>query len=408
MKGIFSPFESALSALGANKLRSALTALGIVVGVAAVIIVVSLVQGLERSILRQVERAGSQTLFMRPLMPGDIPLEEFNKVRDRDLTLADMKALQRAVPQVTQVTPLAVTNTELKSNGRSTTVTMLMSDDTYLEVNDLTVENGRNFVPADLRLGNKVAIIGPRILERLAIKGNPVGQFLQTPTLSLEIVGVLREQGTTLVSDPDSNILIPLSTGLPLLTEQQRRQLFCSVRIDPRTSADDGADMVTDAMRRIKGVRPKEHEGFRVFSPRQFASIVGTITGIIGAAAGGMVSIALLVGGIGIMNIMLVSVTERTREIGVRKAVGATRGQLRIQFLIEASLLSVIGGVAGLALGYVASAVLTHAFLGAVFPVPLWATVCAFLVPAAIGVLFGLYPAWKASWLDPIDCLRYE
>ncbi len=406
--GFYDFLIPALKALKSNKLRSALTTLGIIVGVAAVITVVSLVRGLERSILRQVQRAGSQMLFVRPLMPGDIPFEEFNKVRNRDLTLADMKALEHAVPQITQVTPLAVTNTELKTRGRSTTATLLMSDDTYLELNDLKLERGRNFVSSDLRLGNKVAVIGSKVVEKLAIKGNPLGQYLQTPTLSLEIVGVLQEQGTTAISDPDSNVLIPLSTGMPLLSDQQRRQLFCSVRIDPRTSADDGADLVTDSLRRIKGVKAKEHEGFRVFSPKQFASIVGNITGVIGTVAGGMVSVALLVGGIGIMNIMLVSVTERTREIGVRKAVGATRRELLIQFLIEASLLTVFGGAVGLVLGYGVGAMLSYAFLGAVSAVPLWALFCAFLVPAAIGIIFGLYPAWKASRLDPVECLRYE
>jgi putative ABC transport system permease protein len=398
----------ALKALRANLLRSILTTLGIIVGVAAVITVVSLVNGLERSILNQVQRAGSQTLFVRPLMVGDIPFDEFSKVRNRDLTLADMAALKRLVPMVTQVTPLAISNTELKAHGRSTSATVLMSDDTYLDVNDMKLERGRNFVPSDLRLGNKVTIIGAKVAEKLAIKGNPLGQFLETPTISLEIIGVLEEQGTTAISDPDGNVLIPLSTGMPLLTEEQRRQLFCSVRIDPRTSADDGADLVTDALRRIHGIRPKEQEGFRVFSPKQFASIVGNITRIIGTVAGGMVSIALLVGGIGIMNIMLVSVTERTREIGVRKAVGATRRELLTQFLIEASFLSVLGGAIGLIVGCSLGGILTYAFFGAVSTVPIWAFLCAFVIPAAIGVIFGLYPAWKASKLDAVECLRYE
>jgi putative ABC transport system permease protein len=404
----YSTLGTALSALSGNKLRSGLTTLGIIVGVAAVVTVVSLLQGLEQSILQQVQRAGSQTLFVRPLLPGDIPMEEFNKVRDRELTLEDLEALEQAVPQVTLVTPLALTGTELTAGGRSTNVTMLMSDDTYMEVNDLRLSLGRNFVPGDLRLGNKVVIVGSKIPERLGLEGNPLGQFVQTPTLSLEIVGVFEEQGTTFINDPDSNVLIPLSTGMPLLTPTERRQLLCSVRIDPRTTADDGADLVTDALRRIKGVRPREQEGFRVFSPTQFTSIVGSITGFIGAVAGGMVSIALLVGGIGIMNIMLVSVTERTREIGVRKSVGATRQSLLTQFLVEASLLSVMGGAVGLVLGYVLSAVLSYAFLGSVTSVPLWAFLCAFAVPAAIGIGFGLYPAWKASRLDPIECLRYE
>ncbi len=408
MMSAVEPFQAALKALRANKLRSMLTALGIIIGVAAVIIVVSLVQGLERSVLKQIERAGSQTLFVRPLMPQDIPFDQFVKVKNRDLTQDDLKALQRAVPQVTQVTPLAITNSEVKANGRTTSTTLVMSDDSYLELNDISLTLGRNFVPSDLRLGNKVAIIGPKVVEKLDIKGNPIGKLLQTPTLSLEIVGVLEERGTTIGSDPDSNVIIPLSTGLALLTDQQRRQLFFQVRIDPKISADDGADLVGDALRRIKGLKPKEQEGFRVFSPKQFASIIGSITGIITSVAGGMVSIALLVGGIGIMNIMLVSVTERTREIGIRKAVGAKRKDVLLQFLIEAALLSVFGGTAGILLGYGLGAIVGKALLGTVGRIPLWAVVSAFAVPAAIGVIFGLYPAAKASKLDPIEALRYE
>jgi putative ABC transport system permease protein len=404
----FEPFQAALKALRANKMRSALTTLGIIIGVAAVIIVVSLVRGLERSILKQIEKAGSQTLFVRPLMPGDIPFDEFTKVRNRDLTQEDMRALQRVVPQVTQVTPISISNSEIKANGRSASLTLVMTDDTYLELNDIVLTMGRNFVPADLRLGNKVTIIGPKVIEKLAIKGNPIGKILQTPTLSLEIIGVLEERGASLGNDPDSNVIIPLSTGMSLLTEQQRRQLFFQVRLDPRIAADDGADMVSDALRRIRGFKPKEQEGFKVFSPKQIASMVGTITGIIGTVAGGMVSIALLVGGIGIMNIMLVSVTERTREIGVRKALGAKRKDVLLQFLIEAALLSVFGGGIGIILGYIAGAALGQMMLGTIGTIPLWAVLCAFGVPAIIGISFGLYPAWKASRLDPIEALRYE
>ncbi len=408
MKDRLEAFRSALKALQANKMRSVLTALGIIIGVAAVIVVVSLVQGLERSVLKQIERAGSQTLYVRPIMPSDVPLDEYLKIRNRDLTVADMKALRRAVPQITEVTPLSITNLDLKANGRSTSTTVVMSDETYLELNDISIQNGRNFVNGDLRLGNKVAIIGPAVIEKLGIKGNPVGKVLQSNAMSLEIVGVLATRGASLGNDPDNQVLIPLTTGLPLLTEQQRRQLFFQVRVDPRITADDGAEMVTEALRRIRGFKPKEQVGFKVFSPKQIASIVGTITSIIGTVAGGMVSIALLVGGIGIMNIMLVSVTERTREIGIRKAVGAKRQDVLVQFLIEASLLSVFGGGVGILLGYSAGLALSKVLLGTMGIIPLWAVLFAFGVPAVIGVVFGMFPAWKASTLDPIDALRYE
>ncbi len=405
---VLEPLQAALKSLRANKMRSALTALGIIIGVAAVIIVVSLVRGLERSVLKQIERAGSQTLFVRPVMPMDMPYEEYVKIRNRDLTLEDMKAVRHAVPMITQVTPLFFMGTELKANGRSTNVNLVMTDDSYVELNGLNLQAGRNFVSSDLRLGNKVVIVGSGIPERLAIRGNPIGKVVQTSNMSLEIIGVMEEQGATMGHDPDTNIFVPLNTGMPLLMDQQRRQLMFQARIDPRLNADDGADLVKDALRRIKGFKLKEREGFQVFSPKQITSIIGNITGVITAVAGGMVSIALLVGGIGIMNIMLVSVTERTREIGIRKAVGAKRRDVMAQFLIEAALLSVFGGAVGILLGYIVGAILGHALVGNVGAIPLWAVLCAFGVPAAIGIIFGLYPAWKASRLDPIESLRYE
>ena len=402
------PVSAAVRALKANKMRSALTALGIIIGVAAVIIVVSLVQGLQSSVLKQIEKAGSQTLFVRPVFPTDMPYAEFTKIKNKDLTIEDMRALQRMVPQITQMTPLFFNGSEVKSEGHSSTVNIVMTDETYLELNSINVISGRNFVPSDVRLGNKVAVVGPHVVEKLGIKGNPIGKTISTPSLSLEIIGVLEEQGSSLGNDPDTNVIIPLTTGMAQLTDTQRRQLFFQARVDPRISADDGADMLEDALRRIKGLRGKEPSGFKVFSPKQITGIIGGITNVITAVAGGMVSIALLVGGIGIMNIMLVSVTERTREIGVRKAVGAKRKDILLQFLIEASILCIFGGAVGILLGYAVGAILGKLMFGQMGGVPLWAVVSAFMVPAGIGLIFGMYPAAKASKLDPIDALRYE
>ncbi len=405
---IHEPVSAAIRALRANKLRSALTTLGIVIGVAAVIVVVSLVQGLQRSVLKQIERAGSQTLFVRPVFPTDMPFADYLKIKNKDLTLEDMRALGHAVPVITQLTPLFFTGTEVKAEGHTATVNMVMTDDSYLDLNSLNLTAGRNFVPSDLRLQNKVAILGSSVAGKLGITGNPIGRIIQTPALSLQVIGVLEEQGSSLGNDPDSNILVPLTTGLATLSDTSRRQLFFQARIDQRISADDGVDMITEALRRIKGLRAGEPEGFKVFSPKQITSIIGGITAAITAVAGGMVSIALLVGGIGIMNIMLVSVTERTREIGVRKAVGAKRKDVLLQFLVEAAFLCVAGGAMGILLGFILGAALGKALFGTIGMVPLWAVVAAFAVPAAIGLVFGLYPAAKASKLDPIEALRYE
>jgi putative ABC transport system permease protein len=359
-------------------------------------------------VLKQIEKAGSQTLFIRPVFPTDMPFEEFTKIRNRDLTLEHMRELQRLVPQVNQMTPLFFNGGEAKSAGRSASVSIVMTDDSYLELNSIAVAQGRNFVPSDLRLGSKVAILGPRVLEKLGIKDNPLGRFVTTSGMSLEVIGVMEEQGAQLGNDPDNILLIPLTTGLAQLTDTQRRSLFFQARIDPRLSADDGSDLVKEALRRIKGLKAKEPDSFQVFSPKQITNIIGGITKAITTVAGGMVSIALLVGGIGIMNIMLVSVTERTREIGVRKAVGAKRKHILMQFLIEAAFLCVAGGAIGIALGFVGGALLGKALFGTYGTVPLWAVVSAFAVPAAIGVIFGMYPAAKASRLDPIEALRYE
>ncbi|MBK8726278.1 MAG: ABC transporter permease [Holophagaceae bacterium] len=402
------PLSAAVRALRANKLRSALTALGIIIGVASVIIVVSLIQGLKGSVLKQIEKAGSQTLVVRPVFPTDMPYPEFTKIRNKDLTLEEMRALGRAVPQITQLTPLFFNGGEAKAEGRTASVTIIMTDESYLELNSVNLTAGRNFVPSDLRLSNKVAIIGPRVIEKLGLKGNPLGRAITTSGMSLEVIGVLEEQGSSLGNDQDSYILIPLTTGRATLTDAQRRQLFFQARIDPRISADDGAELVEDALRRIKGLKGKEPKGFQVFSPKQITGIIGGITSAITTVAGGMVSIALLVGGIGIMNIMLVSVTERTREIGVRKAVGAKRKHILAQFLIEASFLCIAGGAIGIAAGYLGGALLGKALFGTYGTVPLWAVVSAFAVPAAIGLIFGLYPAAKASKLDPIESLRFE
>ena len=402
------PFRAAFTSLKANKMRSALTTLGIVIGVAAVIIVVSLIQGLKGSVMGQIEKAGSNALFVRPAMPMDMPFDEFQKIKNRDLTLDDMNALMRTTPQIISVTPVFFSGGEVKCSGKSTTTQIYMTDETWLEQNKVNLASGRNFVPADMRLRAKVAIIGPRLIEKLGIRGNPIGQFISALNMSLEVIGVLEEQGASMGNDPDNAMIIPIHTGMATLPDHQRRQLFFQARYDPKLDADDAEDAVRESLRRIRGVKSNEIEGFRVFSQKQMASMLDSITGSITAVAGGMVSVALLVGGIGIMNIMLVSVTERTREIGVRKAVGAKRFHIMVQFLVEAAVLSFLGGALGILLGFVGGAAIGKALLNQVGGIPMWALVAGFGVPAAIGILFGLYPAAKASKLDPIESLRYE
>jgi len=402
------PFKLALISLKINKLRTVLTILGIVIGVSGVITVVSIVEGLKNTVLKSIQKSGSQVVYVRPIFQGEIPDDEFNKLKDRDLTLEHMRALAQDSAIVDQVTPLYFTANTVKLGSKSASTQSLMTDDTYLDTNGLAISQGRNFVPSDIRFSNKVTILGSSMITKLNIKGNPIGQYVSTDSLSLEIVGVVEEQGGGISGDADDRILIPLTTGMGILSDNQRRQLGFQARVNSRLMADDGAELIEQSLRRIKGLTAGQPSNFKILTPKQIASMTNQIITMITCVAGGMVSIALLVGGVGIMNIMLVSVTERTREIGIRKSVGAKRGDLLFQFLIEASLLCVLGGAAGIVIGMSIGAALNKIFFNKITGVPLWSVLVAFLVPAGIGIVFGLYPAKRASDLNAIDALKYE
>jgi len=410
MMNIREPVRSAFASLKANKLRSALTTLGIVIGVSAVVTVVGLIQGFRGTIYSVMERFGSNVISVRPVSSWDMPSEEYKKVKNRDITLDDMRALARALPQViTSVTPATGSYSDAKYSGRSTNLNVIMTDETWFEQNRFNLAIGRNFVPADMRLKSKVAIIGWPIIKRLGISGNPVGQYISTLGMSLEIVGVMEELGGAgVLGEQDIVMFIPITTGMATLPDNRRRQLSFDARYDPNLDVDDVEDLVRDALRRIRGVKSNEVEGFNLTTMKQEVDTFNTIFAAITGIAGGMVGIALLVGGVGIMNIMLVSVTERTREIGVRKAVGAKRRHIMLQFLVEATVLCLLGGALGILIGFVVGNTLSKILFNQIRAIPMWAFVAGFGVPAAIGIFFGYYPAAKASKLDPIESLRYE
>lgn len=401
-------FQAAMRSIRAHLLRSFLTTLGIMIGVAGVVAVIGLGQGLQQSILREVEKAGSQTIFVESIYPGDVSEEEYRKIQHHYLSIEDMIMIKERSPQIYQVVPIFFARLDIKRENRNTLVRLILTDDSYLDVNGGSLALGRNFVSSDLRLKNKIAILGSRVPEMLGIKGNPIGKYFSVGDLMVQIIGVLEEQGKSLDKDPDGQVLIPITTGLSVLTDRQRNDFMFQVKLDPKLSAEGGAQLIENTLRRIKGLRPQEPSGFKASTPKQAAEMIGKITTAITAVAGGMVSIALLVGGIGIMNIMLVSVMERTREIGVRRALGAHRSHILTQFLVEAALLSLSGGVMGMVIGYLAGLGLCRVLMGTSGGVPIWAVFSAFAIPVGIGIIFGFYPAARASKLDIIDALRYE
>jgi putative ABC transport system permease protein len=403
------PFRSAFVSLRANKMRSALTMLGIVIGVSAVVAVVSLMQGFRGLAEVALEKLGTNVLSVRPVQEYDLTPEEYKKVKSRDMTMDDMRALSEALPSVVLAfTPIRYTYGDISHGGRSVEQSIMMTDETYLEQNKFDLTFGRNFVSSDMRLRAKATIIGQGLINKLEIRGNPIGQFISFQNMSLEIIGVLEELGVNVVQNMDDIMFIPITTGMATLPDNLRRQLGFQVRYEQRLDALEVEDTARDALRRIRGVKPGEIEGFKIRSMKREADSYNTFMAAITGVGGGMVGIALLVGGIGVMNIMLVSVTERTREIGVRKAVGAKRRHIKAQFLVEAALLCLLGGALGILLGYAVGTLLCKLLFNQFHGIPIWAFITGFGAPALIGIAFGYYPASKASKLDPIESMRYE
>jgi putative ABC transport system permease protein len=273
-----------------------------------------------------------------------------------------------------------------------------------------TVERGRFLSRLDLENHRKVAVIGPKVADKLKLGREPLGREIYVGNLPVEVIGVMEKKGETLGTDLDDRVFLPFGTAMALFG----RAAADRVEIDMQATTAEQVTAVRDAIRRL--LRRRHHlaagrpDDFRItIQDELLKQVTGILSGIT-AVVGGVVAISLVVGGIGIMNVMLVSVTERTREIGVRKAVGARRRDILMQFLIEAVTLSLLGGAVGLALGYGMGA-LVVAVVPANLPpahVPLWAVGLAFAFSAAVGIFFGIYPAGKAARLDPIEALRYE
>jgi putative ABC transport system permease protein len=402
-------FRVALAALRANKLRSILTTLGIIIGVAAVIAVVSIVQGLQFVITKELQGVGATFVMVLPKVdqqggPGIVP-------RPVRLTWEDGQAIRDGVRGVKLVSPLVGGRLPVKYRDRSYTPELVFGvNEEFPEVANYTVETGRFFSRLDLVRRRKVAAIGPKVVEELRLGADAVGKEVYVGALPVRVIGIMEPRGQSLGTDIDDLVFVPFDTALTLFGRAAGDQ----IQLRLQAESAEVVDQVKDEIGRLLRLRHKLPEGqpddFEVILQDEILETVGTILGGVTAVVGGVVGIALLVGGIGIMNIMLVSVTERTREIGVRKAVGAKRQDILVQFLIEAVVLSLVGGTIGLAAGY-GIGVGVAALLPGDWPpahVPLWAVVLAFGFSVAVGVFFGIYPAGKASRLDPIEALRYE
>jgi putative ABC transport system permease protein len=398
----------ALAALWANRMRSVLTTLGIVVGVAAVIAVVSLVQGLEQMITGQLQGVGATYMIVAPDRGDQRPGTAARQVK---LTWEDGQAVRQKVPGVRLITPVLAGQGTVKYADRDhQPFAVLAVNQDAEEVLNFAVDEGRFFSAVDVGGHRQVAVIGPETAKELKLGPRPLGKEIYVGSRPATVIGVMEKKGQSLGMNLDDMVYIPFDMGVAMYGRTAAEAI--NLRIQARSADDVEAvkDGVTRLLRQRHHIAKDQPDDFRILVQDQVLKIVRGVLGAVTAAVGGVVSIALLVGGIGIMNIMLVSVTERTREIGVRKAVGARRQDLLVQFLIEAVTLSALGGAIGLAIGFGLGSGIAAALPGNWPPahVPLWAVGLALGVSAFIGVLFGVYPAAKASRLDPIEALRFE
>ncbi len=398
-------FRLALTAVFRNKLRSFLTVLGVVIGVASVIAMVTVGQGSTAQVQSDVASLGSNLMMIRPGAPGRGPGGASNDAAP--LTLQDMDALLHNIPDIVAATP-AVTRSQTVVFGEVNHVVQVTgTDNAYFGIRGWTLSAGRMFTETELRAGIPVCVLGTTTAEALVGKGNPVGITIRIGKISCEVIGLLnKREASTFGQDDNATVLMPLKAMQRRITGKSDVQSI-SVTFGNGTTAEAVTAQIQVLMRERRKLSGDENDDFNVFDMKHISSMLTGITSVLTGLLSAVAAISLLVGGIGIMNIMLVSVTERTREIGIRMAVGATERQVLMQFLVEAIVLSLIGGILGILLGLALGAVGSYA-LNIGF-VPDWRIIVAsFVFSAVVGVVFGFFPARRAARMDPIEALRHQ
>lgn len=389
--------KSALSAIAANRLRSFLTILGIVIGVTTIILLISLTTGLKNYISGQIQGLGSNLLFVFPGRIGGA--RSPGGVQANRLVLQDSINLKKQFLDQADVSPAVQRNATVTfGNKTDKGVSVFGVEANYTKLISIKIDQGRFFEAAEVDSGKKVAVVGPTVRDNLLGEG-ALSQKINVAGLKYTVVGVAGKRGSVFGADLDNAIYIPL----PAAQKQFGIDRLNTIYISANRASD--VQTLRDKVTAILKKRLSEDE-FSVQTQEQTLSTISQITGVLTLALGGITAISLIVGGIGIMNIMLVSVTERTREIGLRKALGARPADIRNQFLIEAVTLSSFGGVIGILLGTALSFVVGYYFFTTT--VPFWSVLLSFGFSMLVGVVFGVAPAIRASRLNPIQALRYE
>jgi putative ABC transport system permease protein len=387
----------------ANLMRSILTTLGIIVGVAAVVMVVTLGAGLTQQITSDIGSLGRNLLFVFTA----VQQRSGPPIQSTPFKMADVLAIKREVVGVGEVSPEVNRGGTVFNAGKKWETQITGMTNGYFVVREAPIELGRKFSTGEIASGRAVCIVGATPRKELFGKQNPIGATIRVLTFSCEIIGILKAKGqSTFGQDQDDLVLLPLNTVQRRITgNNDIRNIAISAKT-PELVTRVQKDL-TALLRDRRNIREGDDDNFIIRDVQSITALVSSTTALLTAGLGGVAAISLLVGGIGIMNIMLVSVTERTREIGIRLAIGALERDVLLQFLIEAVLLSCLGGLIGAVIGLAGSYAATIP-LGVPFVVSPWVVVVSFGFSAAIGIVFGFFPARRAARLDPIDALRYE
>ena len=386
-------YKMAIKSIVANKVRSFLTMLGVIIGVASVIIAVGVAQGSTASITNKLSSLGTNLIM--------INIQGRNS--NRNVTYADLlKFQQKNSSTIDSIAPQASANATVKTENRSRSTSILGTSPEYADINSTTVQSGRFLLPLDIDYNQRVAVIGTAVVKDIFQGADPIGKTMKIVGQQFKVVGVLTQTENGVDSSADDKVIIPISVASKL----SKSSIIKNFSV--KASSADTVDAVVASLTTFLTGIYKDPKSFRVTNMAQILSTLNSITGVLTVVLAGISAISLVVGGIGIMNIMLVSVTERTREIGVRKAIGAKKGNILTQFLIEALVVTGMGGIIGVLIGVgtIKFVIGGLKIVPEVYSIP-WICI-SFGISLLIGVVFGMYPANKAANLNPIDALAYE
>ena len=398
--------RQAVFAMLAHKMRAFLSILGILIGVAAVIAMVALGSGAQKSIEQQLASLGSNLLLVRPGSPkvGGISMGAGTTTR---FTFQDLTAISRLTDLVKYISPSVTGRAQIVYENKNWNTQVEGVGVDYAQLRSAVPTVGRFFAEDEVKMRNKVALLGTTVVRELFGDANPLGETIKINLINCKVIGILPQKGATGFRDQDDTVLVPITTAMyRLMGKQYIDQIYVEAATPELIDTAQGE--ITKTLIKQHHISPKEaDDAFQIRNMSDIKAAMESSTKTMGLLLGCIAAISLLVGGIGIMNIMLVSVTERTREIGLRKAIGASNKDIMVQFLIEAVLMSFIGGVAGIILGIGISVLITM-FSGWAVIISLFPIILATTFSLIVGVVFGLWPAKKASSLDPIEALRYE